>query len=162
MVTKVGMQTEFADALKDLMELDYDAVEAYDAAIDRLDNAAYIAKLAEFKKDHQRHISEIDDILSDHQIEAPAGPSGKQWLTKGKVILANLIGDEAILKAMISNETDTNTAYQRMNERTDIWVDAREMLKNGLADEQKHKAWLETLVSEDDTTLDDNVGTEKD
>ena len=38
--------------------------------------------------------------------------SAKSYLTQGKVILANLIGDLTILRAMRSNEIDTNTAYE--------------------------------------------------
>ncbi len=49
-------------------------------------------------------------------------------LHKGKVVLANLMGDEAILSAMLSNEEDTNTAYKKMNERTDIWDEAIDVL----------------------------------
>lgn len=41
MATLVGTQKNFADALKALIELDYDAIEAYKAAIDRLENENY-------------------------------------------------------------------------------------------------------------------------
>lgn len=41
MVTLVGMQDDFGTTLKDLVELEYDAVEAYEAAINRLDNKEY-------------------------------------------------------------------------------------------------------------------------
>jgi hypothetical protein len=37
MVTRVGMQTEFIEAVKELIELDYDAIGAYEAAIIRLE-----------------------------------------------------------------------------------------------------------------------------
>ena len=37
----------------------------------------------------------------------------KALLTKGKVVIAGLMGDEAILQAMRTNEADTNTAYER-------------------------------------------------
>jgi hypothetical protein len=68
--------------------------------------------------------------------------SVKELLTKGKVIIANLVGDKAVLMAMASNEVDTNTAYERMNSREDKWVDAIDILKKGLADEKRHAAWL--------------------
>jgi hypothetical protein len=67
--------------------------------------------------------------MKKHNCEPPTGPSvGKQWLTKGKVVLANLIGDGTILSAMLSNEVDTNTAYERINDRTDKWGDAKRLL----------------------------------
>jgi hypothetical protein len=37
----------------------------------------------------------------------------KSILTKGKVVMAGLIGDKAIFEAMRMNEADTNTAYER-------------------------------------------------
>jgi len=143
MVTLVGMQGNFESALKELVELDYDAIEAYEAAINRLENGRYKDVLNGFKADHQRHVTDLSGLLKKHNQEPPTGPSiGKQWLTKGKVVLANLVGDDAILAAMSSNEDDTNTAYERMNERLDKWEDAVEILKRGLTDEKRHKAWL--------------------
>lgn len=149
MVTKVGLQANFVAALKDLLELDYDAIEAYEVAINRLENQEYKSKLTEFKKDHERHVSELTALLKKHNEDAPTGPSGKQWLTKGKVILADLAGDNAILVAMRSNEIDTNTAYERLNEFDDKWSDSVDILKRGLDDERKHKAWLESVLSSD-------------
>ena len=146
MTTFVGMQGNFVKALKELVELDYDAVEAYEAAINRLGEATYIEKLKEFKEDHLRHIEELSGLLKDHNEEPPTGPSlAKQWLTKGKVILANLVGDDATLSAMSSNETDTNKAYERMQDYQDIWEEAVDILKRGLEDERRHKAWLDSI-----------------
>ncbi|KJV81801.1 hypothetical protein RHORCCE3_0998 [Rickettsia hoogstraalii str. RCCE3] len=36
MTTLVGIQNNFADAIKELIELDYDAIEAYKTAINRI------------------------------------------------------------------------------------------------------------------------------
>lgn len=147
MVTKVGTQSDIISALKDLIELDFDAIEAYEAAINRLDNKEYKAKLSEFKSDHERHVRELSAVLKKHGEEAPTGPSiGKQWLTKGKVILGNIIGDTGILSAMRSNEIDTNYAYERMNAREDCWEDVVDILKRGLEDERRHKNWIETTL----------------
>ncbi|RZI45260.1 DUF2383 domain-containing protein [Candidatus Finniella inopinata] len=146
MATFVGTQSDFVKALKELIELDYDAVEAYQAAINRLDNTTYIEKLESFKADHQRHITELSILLKKHSEDAPTGPSlAKQWLTKGKVVLANLVGDNTILSAMRSNEEDTNKAYERMQNYPDMWQDGIEILKRGLEDERRHKAWFDTI-----------------
>lgn len=142
MVTFVGTQTSFADAVRELIELDNAAVEAYEAAIDRLENTTYKQKLGEFRDDHKRHISELSDLLRNHNEALPSMGSVKEWLTKGKVVVANLVGDQAILTAMASNEIDTNTAYERMNERQDMWTDASDIIKRGLEDEKRHYAWL--------------------
>ena len=47
------------------------------------------------------------------RIEAPSEGDSKQMLTTGKVALASLMGDGAILAAMKTNEDDTVTAYER-------------------------------------------------
>jgi rubrerythrin len=147
MVTLVGTQEDFETVLKELIELDYDAVEAYEAAINRLESQEYKAQLNTFKADHERHIKEISALLKQHNIDSPEGPSiGKQWLAKGKVILANLIGDTTILRAMMSNEIDTNTAYERVLNHEKLWPDSKDIIKRGLLDERKHKKWLENVL----------------
>lgn len=143
MVTFVGNQENFADALKELIELDRAAVEAYQAAEDRLNHPDYKNKFKEFRADHERHIQQIIGLLENHNEKGPEGSYlGKELIAKGKVILANMIGDTTILRAMKSNEIDTNVAYERMNDREDIWPEAREILKQGQRDEKKHKDWL--------------------
>ncbi len=143
MVTFVGTQDDFGTALVELIELDFDAVAAYTAAIDRLTNEEYKQKLREFRDDHERHIRELSAVLLAHNQKTPTGPDHtKQWLSKGKVIIAELMGDQAILAAMRSNEVDTNTAYERIVGHKNKWPDADEIVKRGLQDEKRHKTWL--------------------
>ncbi|MDF2964955.1 MAG: hypothetical protein K0Q51_343 [Rickettsiaceae bacterium] len=146
MVTLVGLQTTFTSAVLDLIELEYDAKEAYEAAINRLENQVYVKQLQEFLADHERHIKELTKLVENHDETAPKGPSGKQWLTKGKVMLGNLISDEAILRAMRSNEIDTNAAYDRMADYDDIWPDAKDFVARAFADEKRHKAWFDKTL----------------
>ncbi|HXF90403.1 MAG TPA: ferritin-like domain-containing protein [Candidatus Nitrosotenuis sp.] len=147
MVTFTGTQSNFLDALKDLIELDYDAVEAYDAAITRLINREYKNKFIEFREDHQRHIEELSEFITKSGEMPPTGPSAKQWLPKGKVVIGSLIGDEVLLRAMNSNEVDTNTAYERLNERMDKLPGSEGVLRRGLEDERRHKLWLENILT---------------
>lgn len=148
MTTLVGTQANFADALKELIELDYDAVDAYQAAIDRLENEEYKAKLGKFKADHESHIKVLNRILHAHDGVIVESGGAKGWLTKGKVILANLIGDKTILKAMRSNEEDTNTAYKKMNSHKAKWTDAADAIAQGMEDEEKHKKWLDAILDD--------------
>ena len=69
MTTLVGTQKDFAIALKELIGLDYDAVEAYKAAIDRIKNEDCKNQLQKFKQDHERHIEELNNILILHKEE---------------------------------------------------------------------------------------------
>lgn len=148
MVTFVGMQEDFTKALKELIELDRAAIEAYETAIERLESQEYRDKLGEFKQDHERHVREVSDLLQNQGEDAPEQRDWtKELLATGKVMMANLVGDNAILRAMKSNEIDTNTAYERMDNHSNKWPEADNIIKQGLRDEKRHKAWLETVLS---------------
>lgn len=142
MVTLVGTQTNFMDALKDLLELEYDALETYTAAIDRLASQEYKNKLGEFKSDHELHINKITELLKSSGEEVPHGPSGKQVLLIARVAISKIMGDTAILGAMLTAEEDTNTAYERMVAHEGKTDKATDILKRGLEDEKKHRDWI--------------------
>jgi rubrerythrin len=146
MTTLVGLQENFADALISLLELDYDAIEAYNMAIARLESAEFESQLLKFKADHERHVKELGQLLATRKLPIPTGPDAKQWLTKGKVALANILGDKALLMAMRSNEVDTNVAYERVCDHSEIWPDAVEIVERGWEDEKRHKAWFEQII----------------
>ena len=148
MVTFVGTQEHFGDSLTELVELEYAALDAYEAAVERLQEAAYKEKLMQFQKDHEQHIEKLCAVLRKNNCEIPEkGMSGKQVITTGKVLLANMIGDKTILQAIKSNEIDTHTAYQRMNAHQGKWTDAQSILEAGLFDETRHLSWLEDALS---------------
>lgn len=145
MVTLAGTQGNFVDALKALVELEVDTVDVYEAAIERLENQEYRTTFGQFKDDHKRHISDLTSLLIEHDIDPSMGYSmGKHWVTISKIIIANLAGgDKAIIHAVKHNEIDTNIAYARIKERSDVWGDAWDIIECGLQDEQRHKKWLE-------------------
>lgn len=143
MATLVGTQKQMTDLLHQLIELDFDAIEAYRAAIARLEDGGDRAQLAAFLADHERHVRDLTATLVGMGQKAPEGADLKQVLTKGKVVLAALVGDRAILRAMKSNEDDTNTAYERAFRRNDLPADVRALVGKNLADERRHRSWLE-------------------
>jgi len=146
MVTTVGTEHRLDDLLTDLVQLDHDAAAAYQAAIERLENADFKAKLGEFRADHVRHIQELGQCLSDMGKAAPTEGDVKQVLTKGKVVIAGLIGDKAILTAMRSNEEDTVTAYSRAAEFRDAPSTVHALLDANRQDELRHRAWLASTI----------------
>lgn len=147
MTTMVGTERGFLNTLGDLMALEQDAIAAYDSAISRIDGAGFKAKLKEFKGDHARHISELDTLIAELGGAPSTGAGLKSVLTQGKVAIGSLFGDKAILKAMKSNEDDTNTAYERAVKHKEIQQPAVAMLERGLADERRHRAWIEEAIT---------------
>jgi rubrerythrin len=149
MVTLVGTQSDFAGALKSLVELEYDALSAYESAFEGFDSKIYKTKVQEFSRDHERHIEELSKILNDRGEDAPTQHDViKHLLVKGKVVLANMLGDEAILSAMLSNEGDTNQAYSTILRHDMKWPEAMPILERAYADEKRHKEWFRQASSE--------------
>lgn len=132
--------------LQNLIALEYDAIEAYKSALARLDNHQYRDKLREFKGDHEGHVKSLSTFLKKNNEDFPTGPDAGSYLTKGKVILANLIGDMTILKAMKSNEQETNGAYEDIVQRRHLPDEIKNILSQGLADERRHYAWFEATL----------------
>lgn len=144
--TLAGTQSDPHRLLEELIKLDYDAIEAYDAAIERLSDPESKARLTEFRQDHARHVENLSAHLQALGRTAPTGPDMKRVLTKGKVVLGGLMGDEAILKAMKSNEDDTNAAYERAS-RQELSMDLKETIRRNHADEKRHRAWIEERLA---------------
>ena len=147
---EIGSQTssehhnEIVEHLNGLIELDYDAVAAYQATIERLESAAFRQQLTEFKADHDRHVRELGQVVSALGGRPKSSGDAKQMLTKGKVVLAGLAGDEALLRAMKSNEDETNERYEKALDRCGPIASPqiRAVLERGLDDERRHRQWL--------------------
>lgn len=146
MATLVGTEKDLNSLLVDLIELDYDAAEAYQAAIDRLEDQSSKEQLMKFKADHIRHTEELGSILSESGREPPTKGDIKRVLTKGKVVIAGLAGDKAILMAMKTNEDDTNTAYERAVNNDAAPARVKEVLRRNLADERRHREWIQKRI----------------
>lgn len=133
------------DDLNELIELEYDAIAAYRAAIDRLDNPGYKSKLSEFMTDHQTHVEDLSRLVREEGGAVEEDGDAKKVLTKGKVVLADMVGDEAILKAMNSNEDQTNSKYEKAVEN-DYPGHIQSVLLKALEDERRHKTWVEATL----------------
>jgi uncharacterized protein (TIGR02284 family) len=140
------MEKQLDSLLNALLELDYDAIEAYRAAIARLESSEDRQQLATFLADHERHTRELTPLVSAMGKEPSKGADMKQWLTKGKVIIAGLVGDKAILMAMKTNEDDTNVAYERAMQRSDLPSNVRVVIERNLGDERRHRAYIEARL----------------
>lgn len=142
MATMVGTQKSLAQLLNSLIELDFDAIAAYRSAIDKVSGSEDKAKLRGFMADHERHIVDLTPLVRQLGEKPAEAADAKAALTKGKVMLASIFGDRAVLEAMKLNEDDTNAAYERANARTDLSFEVREVVAKNLADERRHRAYI--------------------
>jgi uncharacterized protein (TIGR02284 family) len=138
-----GINNKVIRKLNDLIELDYDAIEAYEAAIRRLINPAYREQLGVYAQDHRRHTQKLSEMVSRLGGKPSKGPDLMRLLTKGKVLLAKLIGgDRAILTAMRINEEVTNRRYEIAIATDGMDAATLKVVQDNLADERRHRAWL--------------------
>lgn len=146
MVTTVGTSSDIKSLIENFILLERDAIAAYDTTIERLENPEYKARIAEFRVDHERHLSELKDLATRHGADIPAEGDMKQMLTTGKIKLADMTGDDAtILRAMSTNETDTVNAYANGCDNGVVPVEERPLFERALADEKRHKEWMERM-----------------
>ena len=131
--------------LSDIVELDYDAIAAYEAAIDRLEDGGLKSKLSEFKKDHERHVREFSEVIRREGGTPPDSGDAKKLLTKGHVVIADIAGDKAILKAMKVNEDQTTGKYKREDEEP-FPEHIQTLIDKGLEDERTHREWIERTL----------------
>lgn len=148
MATSVGKESELIDLLNDLIQLDFDAIEAYEAAINRLAETTSKEQLRQFMGDHERHTRELKPLVQELGGQPAQQADIKRVLTKGKVIISNMAGDSGILHAMKTNEDDTNSAYERAVARNDVPPKIHEVLQRNLADERRHRTWIETRLAQ--------------
>jgi uncharacterized protein (TIGR02284 family) len=136
-------EQQVADLLERLITVDYDAIDAYDQAIQRISDTPSKQNLTSFRADHERHVRDLSAHLIKLGKKPPTGGDFKRFLTQGKVVIASLVGDLTILKAMWSNEDTTNREYEEAV-RSEIATDAslRTALELCLADERRHRAWI--------------------
>lgn len=133
--------------LSDLVALEFNAIETYEAAIERLENLDYRAKLTEFLGEHERHLMALCDAIIQEGGTPPDGGDYKQFLTKGPVVMAGIGGDKAILQAMLLNESLTNKLYENAN--NEIFPGYIQLkLKQALGEVRHHRVWIESAIEQ--------------
>lgn len=144
MVTTVGTENDLKALVKSFIQLEHDAIAAYETCIDKLEAPNRKEKVREFLGDHERHLRELEDLAREVGAYDPGGGDMKEVLTTSKVKLAGMTGgDGAVLKAMSSNETDTVTAYGRGSESSVVEPAHQELFQRAHEDERRHKEWME-------------------
>ncbi len=130
----------------DLIRFDYDAIGAYDEAIDKIDDPAIKAQLMQFRGDHERHIADLSPFVIRLGGSPPGRPGARGVIRKTMTKIAGLMGIETVLQAMKSNEEVLNKQYgNRANQA--FPADVLEVIQRNYADEQRHLAWVVQVLA---------------
>lgn len=136
-------EAQLVAELNDLLQLDHDAVAAYDLAIRSLQGQAYRDAIGAFKGDHERHIEELTRLIRDHggvPVQIPHLPTSIfKLLVQATGALGR--GDASVLLAFKTNERQSRDKYRRAAERITADPQVAVVLGRAAADEARHYAW---------------------
>jgi uncharacterized protein (TIGR02284 family) len=139
------MDTKIVDKLNELIQLDTDAVLAYQQAIDACEVSEIASKLRSFQDDHQRHIGDLAELVRAAGGEPMIKRDLKGFLIEGFTAIMSR-GDRSALVAMLGNEELTTTIYRAALEAK-MPNEAREVVERNFQDEQRHLAWIKDAIA---------------
>lgn len=137
---------ETVKKLNSLVQLDIDAIHAYDQAISKIDVSSLREDLIKFKADHQRHVRELSGLVRKNGGEPPEYSADfKGFLIQGFTALRSITGTEGALKAMKTNETLTTHTYDSALS-WDLPEEAKEVVRRNCEDEHRHLRHIEQCI----------------
>ncbi|MAZ43709.1 MAG: hypothetical protein CMF48_00825 [Legionellales bacterium] len=137
-----GTQNKFSDAVRHLLAVEYDAIESYQAARNRIQEKEYKETIEDHIKEHQEFVKKLEGFMQKHHFTFETGPSGKQMLSIGRIALAKLIDDKSVLRALISVEKASKKACEQMKTFEENDKSSHTLFKKGVAHFDAHEKWL--------------------
>ncbi|HSU14196.1 DUF2383 domain-containing protein [Longimicrobium sp.] len=133
--------------LNDLLRLDHDAIGAYTIAIESVESVTYRETLEGFRRDHERHVRELTELVRAAGGTPAEGPHASSSPFKLAVqSLGKLAGsDRALILAFKANEGESVAKYAAAAERPHPDAIA-EVLRRAARDEEKHYEWAESRL----------------
>ncbi|WP_437667075.1 DUF2383 domain-containing protein [Sorangium sp. So ce1182] len=132
--------------LNDLIQLDADAVLAYQQALDACEVSEIRRKLKGFQDDHQQHINDLAELVRAGGEEPRIKRDLKGFLIEGFTAIASR-GDRSALLSMLGNEELSNHMYEAAL-KADLPDEARAVVERNRRDEARHLAWIKEAIAE--------------
>ena len=148
---------ELVAELNDLLRLDFDAIAAYTVAIERVESVTYRETLEGFRRDHERHVRELSELVrgaGGTPVEGPHVPTGAFKLA---VQGAGAWSDRSLILAFKANEGQSVEKYRRHAERPHS-PGVAEVLRRAARDEEKHYEWAVSRLKRLDAGPNTAVG----
>lgn len=140
-------RADILDQLEKLIQLDVDAIHAYEQAIKNINEQVIKDRLILFQGDHRRHV----DVLSAKVLEKGGVPPEfsidfKGFFISGFTALRSLSGTKGALEAMETNERLTCSRYEEASKQ-DFSPEILPLIQANLADEQRHLSFIREALS---------------
>jgi uncharacterized protein (TIGR02284 family) len=134
---------EVVRKLKELIELDADAMLLYDKALEHVEDPVVTEAFEAYRADHGRHVGELTQLVLDlGGTPPPADRDFKGTLLEAVTALRSATGTRGALKALRTNEKIMNKHYE---EAADMELPAPVAIAIAarLADERRHRAGID-------------------
>lgn len=144
--TQVPMETVL-QGLNDLLQLDHDAVGAYDVALEAVEDGDHALRIEAFRQDHERHIRDLNDVIlalggvpaNEPHATAPLRQTLQEMAASGS--------DEALLTTWHRSEDRFATTYTDYARKAVFWpAAAKRVIDQNALDEEKHLRWVEGVL----------------
>jgi uncharacterized protein (TIGR02284 family) len=139
---------KFIEDLKSLVQLDFDAVQAYDQATSHITEDHVRHTLVSFRSDHERHITELSQIITEFgEVPPKLSRDIKGFILEGLTSLQSLMGTKAALIAMKTNENIVNRRYRKALDSLSMPTAVRNAVLKNYEDEKRHLAYIERAIA---------------
>ncbi len=146
MAAKEGSMKSHRDIVRNLNRLaqhELDAIEAYSAAIERVQSARHRHKLSEIRADHQRHVQAVGVQVTRLGGPRLHHPSLFRMILRTQVALVSKAGgDAALLLTLRLWKGLTILRYRVALKWSGFPPEIVRVLSGNLEDELRHHSWL--------------------
>ena len=132
--------------LNDLLQLDHDALQAYEEALLHVESQEWGEVLAGFRRDHERHARDLTAFVRRLGGTPKERPHATGALKKGFVAAGSTRGDGPLLKALRMNEVQARLKYERYAAKLEYPGEVSELIRLNAQDERRHLDWLTDVV----------------
>jgi rubrerythrin len=135
--------SEVLDGLNDLLQLDHDAIGAYEIAMEKLEDRDAASQIAGFLRDHERHVRDLNELIQGLGGVPKNEPHATGPLKEALQSIGGLAGDKGILMAWRTNELQVRTKYDMYASRANQWPhDVKRVIDRNALDEERHYQWV--------------------
>lgn len=134
---------EVLEGLNDLLQLDHDAVGAYEIAMEKLKDRDHASQIAGFLRDHERHIRELNELIAELGGTPLNQPHATGPFKQALQSLGALGGDRGVLTAFRVNELQVRAKYDGYASKANAWPTAvKRTVDRAALDEERHYRWV--------------------
>jgi hypothetical protein len=135
--------SEILDGLNDLLQLDHDAIGAYEIAIEKLEDRDHASQISGFKRDHERHIRDLNEAIASLGGTPKNEPHATGPFKQALQSLGGLGGDKGVLIAWRTNELLVRTKYDSYAAKANFWGEnLKRLVDRNALDEERHYEWV--------------------